>query len=155
MLYFKTVAFMFLVTIYTTLIQDVFCKTVMANGSQRLALSNKRRINYSKRGAATAPAALPALPNIQIPNADATSLLASAGPLLASISSVKIPQLPALPGAAAAAAAAPAAPAAPAAGYPAPAGSPPQYQAAPAPKAAKKDEDEEEKEEDEEDEEEA
>ncbi|KAL9547787.1 hypothetical protein MBANPS3_005990 [Mucor bainieri] len=118
--------------------------TVVANGYQRSTLSNKRRISYSKRDAATAPApaALPALPNIQLPNADTTALLASAGPLL---SSVKIPQLPALPGAAAAAAPAPAA------GYPAPAGYPPQYQAAPAPKAAKKGDDDEEEEEEDED----
>ncbi|EPB87783.1 hypothetical protein HMPREF1544_05443 [Mucor circinelloides 1006PhL] len=144
MLYFKTIALMFLVTIYTTLIQDVLCRTVVATGSQRLVISNKRRISYSKRDAASAPA----LPNIQLPNADTTALLASAGPLLASLSSVKVPQLPALPGAASAGAAAAPAPA-PAAGYPAPAGYPPQYQAAPAPKAAKKDEDEEEEDEDE------
>ncbi|KAL7320753.1 hypothetical protein PS15m_000613 [Mucor circinelloides] len=146
MLYFKTIALMFLVTIYTTLIQDVLCRAVVATGSQRLVISNKRRISYSKRDAASAPA----LPNIQLPNADATALLASAGPLLSSLSSVKVPQLPALPGAASAAAAA--APA-PAAGYPAAAGYqpqyPPQYQAAPVQKAAKKDEDEEEEDEDE------
>lgn len=140
MLYFKTITFMALVAVYTILVQDVHCRTVVANGAQRLALSNKRRISYNKRDVATAPAPASTLPNIQLPNADAaTALLASAGPLLSSVSSVKLPQLPALPGAAAAAAAAPA----PAAGYPAPAGYPPQYQPAAAPKAAKKDDEDE------------
>lgn len=151
MLNIKTIAFIFLVAIFATLVQVASCKLVVANGSQRLVVSSKRRIGYNKRDAATAGAAavgggLPTLPNIQLPNADTTALLASAGPLLSSVSSVKIPQLPALPGAASTAGSVPAAmvpqAAAPAPTAPAPASDAP---------AAKKDEEDEEEEDEDED----
>ncbi|KAG2210817.1 hypothetical protein INT46_000315 [Mucor plumbeus] len=149
MLNFKTIAFIFLVAIFTTLAHVASCKLVVANGPQRSVVSNKRRIDYNKRDATTAGAstATGGLPNIQLPNADTTALLASAGPLLSSVSSVKIPQLPAFPGAASAAGSAPVA-MAPQAASAAPVAAAP---AAAVPATKKKEDDDEEEEEEDED----